>query len=433
VRVLQVSDSYPPATGGMERSVRQLAQELAARGHQVEVVTMGHPDAPPLEVDGGVTVHRVEGWSRHLRRFSADPAHRFHPTAPDPGLVRCLREIVARFRPDIVHAHSWILHSCLSLELPPGCRLVMTLHDYGLVCAKKTMIHRDDTDRRCDEPAVHRCLPCASASYGRLKGIPLTTGLALGRGRLDRVDLFLPVSRAVADTCLPETGPERVTVIPPFVSDDLVSDDLVADGPEAGGPGADGPGAGAVRPRPAFLPDGAFLLFAGAAGEHKGIGVLTDAHRRMTRDTPLVVLGQRASGARTPTGNSARPLLMPGPVPHDEVAASFAAAAVAVVPSRWAEPFGLVAVEAMAAATPVVVSDVGGLADIVVPGVTGLRVPPGDPVALAGALDRLLADPGLRRRMGDAGRARARRYTAGAVVPQVIEAYGRALRAPRRR
>jgi glycosyltransferase involved in cell wall biosynthesis len=131
-------------------------------------------------------------------------------------------------------------------------------------------------------------------------------------------------------------------------------------------------------------------------------------------------------------GTAERRVVTPGLVPHDQVTASFTAAAVAVVPSRWAEPFGLVAVEAMAAATPVVASDVGGLADIVVPGVTGLRVPPGDPVALAGALDGLLADPGLRIRMGRAGRARAQRYTAGAVVPRVIEAYARALRTERR-
>jgi glycosyltransferase involved in cell wall biosynthesis len=438
MRILQVSDSYPPATGGMERSVRQLSHELVARGHRVEVVTMSHPDAPSsrdgsTEDDGGVTVHRIDGWSRHLLRFSADPAHRFHPTAPDPGLVRRLRAIVTEFRPDIVHAHSWILHSCLEVALPPGCRLVVSLHDYGLVCAKKTMIHRDDTDNRCAGPGLRRCLPCAGAAYGPLKGVPLTAGLALGRRRLARVDAFLPVSEAVARACLPATGPDRVTVIPPFVPDSLVRRAGVVGArtpvprrSEAGVPAA---GVPVPRgPRPGFLPDGDFLLFAGAAGEHKGIGVLADAHRRMTHEAPLVVLGP---GTPELVGTTGRPVITPGTVPHDQVTASFAAAAVAVVPSRWAEPFGLVAVEAMASATAVVVSNVGGLADIVVPGVTGLRVPPGDPVALAGALDGLLADPDLRARMGRAGQARAQRYTATAVVPRVIEAYERALRKER--
>jgi glycosyltransferase involved in cell wall biosynthesis len=66
--------------------------------------------------------------------------------------------------------------------------------------------------------------------------------------------------------------------------------------------------------------------------------------------------------------------------------------------------------EAMAAGLPVVASAVGGIPEIVVDGETGLIVPPRDPDALAAALRRLLDDPELRRRMGDAGRARAEEH-----------------------
>ncbi len=48
--------------------------------------------------------------------------------------------MITAFRPDIVHAHGWMLNTCLSLRLPRGCALVATLHDYGLNCAKKTMV-----------------------------------------------------------------------------------------------------------------------------------------------------------------------------------------------------------------------------------------------------------------------------------------------------
>lgn len=92
---------------------------------------------------------------------------------------------------------------------------------------------------------------------------------------------------------------------------------------------------------------------------------------------------------------------------HEETLAQYAAATVVAVPSVWEEPFGLVAVEAMAHARPVVASNVGGLAEIVVDGETGLRVPPNDPAALAGALERLLDDPALAQRFGSAGRLRA--------------------------
>src|SRR6185312_10611594 len=93
VRVLHVTDNYAPATGGLERAVAALAQGLAADGHAVDVVTMARPDAPAHEREGAVAVHRVAGWTRHLRRFSTDPGHHFHPTVPDPALARRLQEL----------------------------------------------------------------------------------------------------------------------------------------------------------------------------------------------------------------------------------------------------------------------------------------------------------------------------------------------------
>jgi glycosyltransferase involved in cell wall biosynthesis len=82
-----------------------------------------------------------------------------------------------------------------------------------------------------------------------------------------------------------------------------------------------------------------------------------------------------------------------------------------------------VAVEAMLVGRAVVASDVGGLRDVVQHGVTGLLVPPGDPGALAAALDSLLDDPQTRRRMGEAGRLQARRFEAAALVPRVVEIF----------
>jgi glycosyltransferase involved in cell wall biosynthesis len=80
---------------------------------------------------------------------------------------------------------------------------------------------------------------------------------------------------------------------------------------------------------------------------------------------------------------------------------------VCVVPSVWQEAFGLAALEPMARGVPVVASRVGGIPEVVVDGETGILVPPGDEAGLARALDRLLADPAERARLGANGRRRA--------------------------
>lgn len=92
---------------------------------------------------------------------------------------------------------------------------------------------------------------------------------------------------------------------------------------------------------------------------------------------------------------------------HEEALRYYEKADICVVPSLWHEPFGLVAVEAMAAGVPVCASDIGGLRDIVVHNKTGYLFPPGDSAALAGFLDTLLDDRALRTSMGVAGQERA--------------------------
>jgi glycosyltransferase involved in cell wall biosynthesis len=78
---------------------------------------------------------------------------------------------------------------------------------------------------------------------------------------------------------------------------------------------------------------------------------------------------------------------------------------IAVVPSHW-EGFGIIAAEAMLARVPVVAANASSLPEIIRDGQEGLLVPPRDPAALAEAVIRLALDPGLRRRLGEAGRSR---------------------------
>lgn len=412
LRILHVVDNYPPVPGGMERAVQALARAQAAQRHDVRVVALATPSLPTATRDGAVRVFRFEGYTRFLRRFSADPEHQFHPTVPDPQLVRRLEAQLRDEPADIVHAHGWIVHSAMAMDRHPDTALVHTLHDYGLTCATKTMIKDQLPGPICPGPSAARCLSCSIGFYGAAKGVALTTGTMIRRrrsGRSERfpaVDMFLPISRTVADASLDGVNPDRIRVVPSFVPDDLVP---------------------APGPRPDFLPDGDFLLFVGQLGPHKGIGTLLEAHRRMTRTLPLVVIGSVRPDSPDLAGTDERPVQLLSGLDHETIMRCYAAAAVCAVPSQWAEPFGLVAVESMAAGTPVVASDIGGLAEVIGSGHSGYPVAPGRPDDLATALDTVLAEPALRADVAARGRRRAADFTASAVLPVVFEAYAAAL------
>ncbi len=147
---------------------------------------------------------------------------------------------------------------------------------------------------------------------------------------------------------------------------------------------------------PAFVgkeAEPAEVLYAGRLSPEKGIRDLVEA----TRGLNLVVAGDGPLRGLVPDAL--------GLLPHSELDRLYARAAVVVLPS-YREGLPLAVIEAMAHGRPVVATTVGGIPELVVDGETGLLVPPGDPQALRSALERLLADPALRRRMGQAGRER---------------------------
>ncbi|HEX3974754.1 MAG TPA: glycosyltransferase family 4 protein [Solirubrobacteraceae bacterium] len=406
MRIMMLCDLYDPFVGGLERNVQTLSRELVARGHEVSVVTLWREGCPSQETDAyGVRVFRIGGWSRALERAFSDPNHHFHPPAPDPGTMRELASLVRRLSPDIVNTHSWILYSYLPLAHRFPARVVHTVHDYGFVCAKQNYLHRGTP---CSGPAYLKCVRCSADQYHPAVAAAVTTGLAASSRLHSRIDSVVAISSAVAEaSAVRARHPSRsVEVIPSFVPDGIVNEGL-------------------ADSRPSFLPsEDGFLLFVGAVGTHKGVDVLLEAHRLMQTDVPLVLVGPHRAGAypSLPDG-----VTLHAQASHPEVMASWRRASVGIVPSIWPEPFGQVAVEAMSVGTPVVASDIGGLRDIVAHDVTGLLVAPADPVALADAVRRLLADPAERVRLGAAGADHARQFMISAVVGRVEELFARVM------
>ncbi|MGO9876439.1 MAG: glycosyltransferase family 4 protein [Acidimicrobiia bacterium] len=393
MRILQLTDFYPPVIGGLERHVAILGKELAARGHACSVATLARPGLPVSDFDGPIRVHRLRGWNRALERFYEDPTRNFHPTFPDPGVMRDLRRVIELEEPDIIHVMSWILYSALALPATQRSKVVVTLSDYGLVCAKKTLQYYERDD--CSGPALSKCVGCTTAHIGAAKGFVLPIGLRLSRRLHHRVDRFIAISSAVARESAVGLDGVPTDIISTFVPDDVTND--------------------VASCRPAFLPanDG-YVLFVGALGGHKGLPQLIAATAGL--DVDVVALGARR--VDTPTDLPPR-FFMTEDVPHEQVMSAWAGASIGVVPSVWPEPFGQVAIEAMACAKPVIASATGGLADIVVDGETGLLVPPGHVAALRAAIVSLLADPDRCAKMGAAGAARAPQFFAGAVTDRI--------------
>jgi glycosyltransferase involved in cell wall biosynthesis len=187
----------------------------------------------------------------------------------------------------------------------------------------------------------------------------------------------------------------------------------------------------------AGVPDGPLVLYVGRLVPEKGVEDLLAAWRLPAASAPLdarrphppatlVVVGDGPLASAVATTPSARLL---GPLARERLPVAYAAADALVLPSiptpRFREPWGLVCNEALHQGTPVIATTaVGAVAGgLVRDRETGLVVPPGDPRALAAAIERLLADPALRARLGAAGRA----ALAGHTYAAMADAFGVAL------
>ncbi|WP_305785154.1 glycosyltransferase family 4 protein [Symbioplanes lichenis] len=381
MRVLLVSDMYPPFPGGLEAHVARLARHLITRGHEVAVVSVRHPtsDISPA-IASPLLLDLVPGLYRAGRPF--------HPPWPDPLFRRTLRRTVDAFRPDVVHAHGWCVFSAVAAarDVP----VVTTLHDYGLLCPAKSLScgGRRCTGRLC-------CATCAGCEQGMVRRVALAGALRLRTPALvRRLAAMIAVSSCVAETHLAAGvgDPDRMHVVPNFV-----------DLPPA-------------RPEP--VPASGRVLFVGPPDRHKGRSVLEQAFTRdCLRDRELRLVGDAAA-------RSAGNVVAVGRRSGADLWREFHESSVVALPGVWMDPCPTVALEAMALGRPVVGSGLGGLTDIVEDGVTGVLVPPGDPDRLARALAGLTADPGRLAGYGTAGLARVRsRFSPDAVVPRIEAIY----------
>jgi glycosyltransferase involved in cell wall biosynthesis len=418
MRIILLAQFFPPDIGGEERHVFNLADTLADRGHEVSVATQRMAGVPDEEVlASGVRVHRFATMAMSLPGvYSTSRAH--HLPTPDPLGVRELARIVRLERPEVIHAHNWIVNSALALRRHSAARprfgLVLTLHDYSHVCATKRLMRAGSV---CEGPTVARCLPCATAHYGPIVG-PMTAAatVAMRPWKHHAIDHLVSVSRAVADGNRIKSGPTS-SVIPNFILDSAV---LPPTADTAQDP------AGGASPS---VPEEPFLLFVGDLSNEKGVRTLLRAYELLgVGRPPLLLVGRRTPDTPTRLPDGAEIHLE---WPHQDVLAAFRRCISAVLPSVWPDPCPTTVLEAMASGSPVVTTSVGGIIDMIVDGESGLLVPPGDERELAAAMRRVLTDGDLRCRLGVGAQKKVRAFTASVVAEQLESVYARvAPRAP---
>lgn len=375
-RVLLVHD-YGGLGGGAEIVTQDLRSGLRRRGVDARLLTssVGAEDAGPQgDAHSDFIFHGSTGPYRALREVI------------NPSMIAVARRTLREFRPQVVHlsmiftqVSPWILP--LAADLP----VVWLPQTYRPICPKGTRMLPGGTP--CHYAVGRSCL-----SSGCFSPLGLTPRLVqLGLARRWRRAINRTVSPSLAYAAALEAHGWPVDRIIPH-----------------------GVRTAVERRRPGRQP---LVVFAGRLMPEKGVETLLHAFHRLhgfRPDARLLIVGGGPEQNRLTTlvqgwpSDVAAAVEFTGHLARQEAQSRLAGAWVQVVPSLWAEPFGLVTIEAMAHGTVVVASRVGAQPELVLDGVTGHLVSPNDSETLALTLRALLSDPAKLEAMGDAAAARAR-------------------------
>ena len=304
-------------------------------------------------------------------------------------------ELLASFRPDVLHVHNFLPTLSPSVFFAAGAArvpVVQTLHNYRFICARAQLFREG---RVCEECLQQRSfLP--GVRHGCYRGSRI--GSAVVGGTMALHDALGTWSRRVA----------RFIALSEFAAAKLGEYRVPRD---------------KIRIKPNFVPDCGelerrarsaasappFALFVGRLSEEKGLATLIAADERGRLPLPVHIAGDgpmRDAVQRASQRPESR-LVTLGRRSESEVRALMQQAAVLVVPSLWYEGFPMVMVEALSQSLPVVASQLGGLPEIIEEGICGLLHAPGDPEALGGALERFVSLSPVRQvAMGQAARLR---------------------------
>jgi glycogen(starch) synthase len=392
-RVLILSWEYPPLIeGGLARHVRKLSEAMVERDVEVHVLTRGGEESPARELANGVVVHRIREPKRptDLGEF-VTWVERMNSDMLAAGV-----ELGDRYDFDLVHGHDWLVaNACDHLAKRFEAPLVTTIH---------------------------------ATEYGRHQGWvdkhPQTYIHGVERWITNRSQRVIACSHYMREQIVDIFGvaEKRVSVIPNGIDpDDLQAQDPVE----------------LVRLRSEFAaPEEKLVLLIGRLVYEKGFQLALEAMPRLIDAVPgtrFLVAGSGTHEAELHRQAEELGLMEHGTflgwIGDDVLHSLYRIADLTVVPSIY-EPFGLVALEAMASGCPCIVADTGGLREVVVHEEGGLRFRADDPDALAEVAIRVLSDDELGRRLVADAYEHVRRFDWGDVAEQTAAVYADLAGAP---
>lgn len=420
MKICLVNEYFPPfAPGGTEWSMQALARALAARGHEVVVVTPNY-GAPREERRDGVLIVRfpfpirlAAGRTGVSPKWLANPATYLYAAW---WIARIGRRVGA----EVVHVQNkhMLIPGVLAarrLAVP----VALTIRDGSIIDAAPMCLHHGDRmPADCGVRKLWReCSEEYFALYVKRRRRKLRSKLAflyfwldsrLKQRALRHLDAVIGVSQGILDIYRRSGLLERIrrempiyNVPPPPAAPDALTVE-------------------ALRRR-LGIASGPVVLYVGKFSPGKGTADLVAAARAVIASFPDAVFLFVGEGDLPNAGSFVRRL---GPLPNVEVLALYPLADVVVVPSVIPDALSRVLLEAMAAGRAVVATRVGGSPELILDGKTGLLVERNDPAALARALRQLLADADLRAALGTAARGRLEELTGqGASLDRLIALY----------
>jgi glycogen(starch) synthase len=372
MKVLMVSWEYPPVViGGLGRHVYHLSTALAAAGHEVVVLsrrpTGTDPSTHPSSDEINESV-RVVAAAQDPHEFSFGTDMMAWTLALGHAMTRAGLSLTQcgsdeRWRPDVVHAHDWLVaHPAIALAEFYDVPMVSTIHateagrHSGWVAGSLSrQVHAIESWLVRESDSLIACSASMSDEITELFGPGLAETTVIRNG--------IEAARWPFAPRTPRTGPPELLYVGRLEYEKGVHEAIAA------------------LPRVRRAYPGATLTVAGDGTQQDWLVEQARKHK-VLKATRFV-----------------------GRLDHDDLLAALHRADAAVLPSHY-EPFGLAALEAAAAGTPLVTSNVGGLGEAVIDGVTGMSCPPRDVAQLARAVISVLDDPSAAQCRAQAARER---------------------------